>query len=133
MTQQQFAVIQEGVTLSLAGKIPFAKVVANLVGIGLERYHCDYTRQEKMFYMPDGDSVVVPMLHDHKTIAKTFSAQGIEKAIRAIQHGEIVYTEFLRQTMEAGCVGYFVQITGRQAQYFGRNGEVFVEPFPSKT
>jgi len=33
--------------------------------------------------------------------------------------------------MAAGCVGYFVQIAGRRALYFGRNGESHVELFPS--
>jgi hypothetical protein len=31
--------------------------------------------------------------------------------------------------MAAGCVGYFVQIAGRRAIYFGRNGEFHVEQF----
>jgi hypothetical protein len=30
----------------------------------------------------------------------------------------------------AGCVGYFVQITGQCVQYFGRKGEVHTEWFP---
>ncbi len=32
--------------------------------------------------------------------------------------------------MAAGCVGYFVQITGRRVIYFGRSGESHVEQFP---
>lgn len=33
--------------------------------------------------------------------------------------------------MAAGCVGYFVQITGQQVLYFGRNGECHIELFPA--
>ncbi len=47
------------------------------------------------------------------------------------QRGEHSYGDFLRKTMAAGCVGYFVQIAGRRALYFGRNGESHVELFPS--
>jgi hypothetical protein len=36
----------------------------------------------------------------------------------------------VKQTIAAGCVGYFVQITGRQVIYFGRKGEMHIERFP---
>ena len=32
--------------------------------------------------------------------------------------------------LAAGCVGYFVCLTGRRAVYFGRTGENYIEPFP---
>jgi hypothetical protein len=31
---------------------------------------------------------------------------------------------------QAGCVGYFVLIAGKQAPYFGRKGVIPVEHFP---
>jgi uncharacterized protein YbcV (DUF1398 family) len=132
MDQKHATIMQECATLSLAGKITFPDVVRKLAEIGVERYHADYTRHEITYYLPDGDSLVVTLPHHPQPTAGTFSATGIESAIRLIQRGEIVYSEFVRQTMAAGCVGYFVQITGRCAQYFGRNGEVHVEPFPAK-
>jgi uncharacterized protein YbcV (DUF1398 family) len=130
MNQEQIAVIQECASLSIQGKISFAAVVGRLMGIGLERYHADYSRHESTYYMPDGESLVVPVNHPVEPIAKQFSAKGVEAAVRASQHGEIFYPEFLKRTMAAGCIGYFVQITGRQVIYFGRNGEQHVERFP---
>jgi uncharacterized protein YbcV (DUF1398 family) len=130
MTQDEIAVIQECASLSLQGKISFGDVVGRLMRIGLERYHADYTRHESTYYMPDGESLVVPMNHPPEPIAKTFSAAGVEAAVRQAQRGEIFYPEFVKQTMSAGCVGYFVQITGRQVIYFGRNGEQHIERFP---
>jgi uncharacterized protein YbcV (DUF1398 family) len=130
MTEQQTAMIQECAALSIAGKISFGAVVNRLMGIGLERYHADYTRHECTYYMPDGQSLVVPVNHSPQPIAQTFSATGVEAAVRQAQRGEIFYPEFLKQTFAAGCVGYFVQITGRQVIYFGRNGEQHVEKFP---
>ena len=41
-----------------------------------------------------------------------------------------MYPQFTRQALDAGCVGYFVQITGKCVQYFGRNGEIHTEWFP---
>src|SRR5665213_240671 len=124
MNQDQTAVIQECASLSIAGKISFGAVVGKLKSIGLERYHADYSRHEVTYYMPDGESLVVPVEHAPMPIAETFTAQGVETAVRQAQRGEIFYPEFLRQTIAAGCVGYFVQITGKCVQYFGRNGEV---------
>ena len=63
-------------------------------------------------------------------IAETFSAAQVEAGVRASQRGEIVYPEFTRRALAAGCVGYFVQITGKCVQYFGRRGEVHTEWFP---
>ncbi|HEY2881118.1 MAG TPA: DUF1398 family protein [Pirellulales bacterium] len=131
MNKENMAVIQECATLSIQGKISFGEVVGKLTGIGLERYHADYTRHESTYYMPDGESMVIPVNHPPMPIAMAFSAKGVEAAVRQAQRGEIFYPEFLNQTFAAGCVGYFVQITGRQVIYFGRNGEQHVEKFPS--
>jgi uncharacterized protein YbcV (DUF1398 family) len=131
MTQEQITVIQECASLSIAGKISFGAVVGKLMGIGLERYHADYSRMENTYYMPDGQSLVVSMPHATVQIAEIFSAKGVETAVRQAQRGEIFYPEFIKQTVAAGCVGYFVQITGHQVIYFGRNGEQHVEKFPS--
>lgn len=131
MEQEQIAIIEECAAASISGAIAFPSVVARLMGMGVERYHADYSRHETTYYLPDGDSHVVKVPHRPQAIGATFSAAEVEAAVRASQHGEIKYAEFLRRTMAAGCVGYFVQIAGRQVLYFGRNGEVHVERFPN--
>jgi uncharacterized protein YbcV (DUF1398 family) len=70
------------------------------------------------------------MHHDQTSIADVFSAKLIEEAVRQAQRGEIMYPQFTRQALAAGCVGYFVQITGKCVQYLGRNGEIRTEWFP---
>ena len=35
--------------------------------------------------------------------------------------------------MQAGCANYRVFIDGRKAMYFGRDGDFYTEPFPTKT
>ena len=64
------------------------------------------------------------------SIAREFSASAVQDAVRRAQRGEVFYPEFVKLTAQAGCVGYFVQITGRRVQYFGRDGDVHVELFP---
>ena len=130
MDHDKVAVMHECSSLSLQGKISFPEVVRKLHAIGVERYHADFSRQEITYYMPSGESHIESAGKHPEPAGEAFSANAVEAAIRQIQRGEIVYTEFLRKIMAAGCVGYFVQITGRRAQYFGRNGDVHVEPFP---
>lgn len=138
MKADQEAVVRECAARSAAGTISFGEVVGRLMEAGVERYHADYCRRENTFYLPDGSSLVVAMAYGDDAardaaspeIAAAFSARDVEGAIRKAQRGEIMYPEFVRLTTAAGCVGYFVQISGRCVQYFGRNGELHVEPFP---
>lgn len=109
----------------------FPEIVDRLIRIGIERYHADYSRHEITYYLPDGDSHVVPTPHPDHPTAIEFSPAGVEAAVRQSQRNEHTYLDFIRKSMAAGCVGYFVQITGRRAIYFGRNGDSHIEQFPS--
>ena len=115
---------------ALTGEIAFPEIVGRLAKISVERYHADYSRQEITYYLADGDSLVVATLHPSHATAAEFSASAVEDAVRQSQRNEHTYLDFIRKTMAAGCVGYFVQITGRRVIYFGRDGESHVEHFP---
>jgi uncharacterized protein YbcV (DUF1398 family) len=130
MNAEQALVIYDTVRGSLTGEMTFGQIVGRLSEIGVERYHADYSRQEKTFYLANGDSLVLPIPWGSHPTGTEFSAAAVEAAVRQSQRGEHTYTDFVRKTMAAGCVGYFVQITGRRALYFGRNGETHVELFP---
>jgi len=133
MTQDQINVADECAELSAAGKISFGAVVGKLIAAGFERYHADYSRGETTYYLPDASSHVVKWKHTVPTIAAAFLASAVEAAVRQSQRGEIKYEQFIQQTTAAGCVGYFVQITGQRVQYFGRDGDVHTEWFPVAT
>lgn len=130
-TDAKLQVMRQCKELSLRGEISFPEVVRWLSEIGVERYHADYTRGELTYYLPDGESHVFTMETPQEVVPAVFAAEGVESAIRSIQRGEIVYPEFVRRTMASGCVGYFVQIQGRRALYFGRTGDLHLEPFPT--
>lgn len=115
---------------TLAGELAFPESVARLAGAGVERYHADYSRSELTYYLVDGQSMVVTLPHAADRIGACFEQEAIEAAIRQSQRNEHRYADFVAKTMAAGCVGYFVQISGRRVIYFGRNGESHVEPFP---
>lgn len=131
MNTEQKNVVEACARGSLANELNFPQVVARLAEIGVERYHADYSRSEVTYYLASGDSHVVSLAHPPHEAGATFSASAVESAVRQSQRGEHTYLDFIAKTMAAGCVGYFVQITGRQALYFGRNGEIHVEKFPT--
>jgi uncharacterized protein YbcV (DUF1398 family) len=124
--------LQDCVRGSLTGSMVFPEIIQRLTAQGVERYHADYIRHEITYYLANGDSLVVATPHPEQPTGTTFDAAAVEVAIRQSQRNEHSYLDFVRKTMAAGCVGYFVQIAGRQAIYFGRNGESHVEPFPNQ-
>jgi uncharacterized protein YbcV (DUF1398 family) len=130
MNSKQQSVVRECAEQSAAGTIHFGQVVLRLIEAGIERYHADYSRMETTYYTPDGGSCVVSMNHERTPIAEAFSPSEVEAAVRQAQRGEIMYPQFTRQVLAAGCVGYFVQISGQRVQYFGRKGDVHTEWFP---
>ena len=110
-------------------RIAFPAVVKALMEAGIERYHADLVAGRKTYYLPGGEFEETPS-HKVGGAAREFSAEGVEKAVRAIQRQEIAYREFCRQIADAGCVGYFVSLAGRRAVYYGRTGDEHVEWFP---
>jgi uncharacterized protein YbcV (DUF1398 family) len=116
---------------ALTGELTFPEIVGKLAQIGVERYHADYSRREITYYFSDGNSSVVATPHPAHATAAEFSASAVEAAVRQSQRNEHTYLDFILKTMTAGCVGYFVQITGRRVIYFGRSGEFHVERFPT--
>lgn len=131
MRSDQIAVMEACLKSALANELSFPEIVGRLTEIGVERYHTDYCRHETTYYLADGDSHVVAADHACEPIAELFDQDAIKGAIRQSQLGEHTYRDFLCKTMAAGCVGYFVQIAGRRAIYFGRQGDFHVEHFPA--
>ncbi len=111
-------------------RVTFGEVVVKLMQAGVERYHCDLIRGEKIYYLPNGESELVAGDAVGIVPAAEFSAAGVDAAVRAIQAGRIQYRTFCRHVAEAGCVGYHVSLVGRRAVYYGRSGDAHVEWFP---
>jgi uncharacterized protein YbcV (DUF1398 family) len=133
MNPEQMRIVRECVSASMTGAMTFPQIVGRLAEMGIERYHADYTRNEITSYRADGDSLVIAVPWESHETGIEFSPADVAAAVRQSQRGEHTYADFVRKTMSAGCVGYFVQITGRRAIYFGRNGDCHVELFPTPT
>lgn len=122
-------VVREITRASDEERIVFPDVVKALMEAAVERYHANLIDGTRTYYMPDDSFEVV---HGNKpgAPAQAFSAKAIEQAVRMSQRGEIGYREFCERIAAAGCVGYFVSLTGRRAHYYGRTSEYHVEMFP---
>ncbi len=132
MKKETMEIMHECTKRSSLGSIRFPEAVKRLAMAGVELYHADLMRSEKTYYLPDGDSHIEPMtLPAPIDASKEFSAEEVTKAIKAIQREEILYPEFLKRIISAGCAFYFVSILGRRAVYFGRSGDNHIEYFPN--
>ncbi len=123
-------VMRECTEASDQERISFPEVVMRLMQAGVERYHADLSRAEKIYYLPSGELHRVPAAPLQATAAAAFTADGVAAAVRAIQQQKIQYREFCERIAQAGCVGYIVSMAGRRAVYYGRTGDSYVEPFP---
>jgi uncharacterized protein YbcV (DUF1398 family) len=133
MNQERVLTVYACVGASQTGERTFPEIVQQLSEVGVERYHTDYTRLEKTFYFADGESIVTTIPDELQRIGDEFSATEVEAAVRQSQRNEHTYVDFVRKTIGAGCVGYWVHIMGRHAVYFGRKGETHLERFPEPT
>jgi uncharacterized protein YbcV (DUF1398 family) len=124
------AIIDECARDSHAGTASFGAIVARLMSVGVESYFADYRRGETTYYLPTGESHSVSLHAPELPIAEAFDTGEVVAAIRGAQQGEVKYPEFVRRTMSAGCVGYFVWIAGRHVRYLGRSGQDHVEHIP---
>jgi uncharacterized protein YbcV (DUF1398 family) len=131
MNQAIIQVIEQCAGNSYAGTKSFGEVVGVLSQAGIESYHADYRAGSTTYYLPDGSSHSIKLAHPELTIPTPFNAGGLQAAIRGAQRGEVKYPEFVKLSMQAGCVGYHVWIAGRHVTYFGRHGEQHIERFPS--
>jgi len=124
-------VIEECTRGSDEERLTFPSIITQLASAGIERYSADLCRWEKTYFLTSGESIVVPCKRIGGELATTFSAHGVESAVRASQSQSIKYNEFCRRALSAGCVGYIVSIVGRRVVYFGRSGEMHIEHFPT--
>lgn len=131
MKENVIAIVRGCTEGSDRGDLAFPQVVEKLMAAGVERYRADLVRAEKTYYLPSGESAVIASKSVRRAPATTFTATGVEAAVRDAQARRIGYGEFCERIAEAGCVDYVVSLAGRRAVYSGRTGESHVELFPS--
>jgi len=131
MNKTAQSLIHKAASESAEGRIHFGQVIDLLMQAGVESYAADYRSCRTTYYMPDGATLDVSMSDAAAGIGESFDAGAVVAAIRGAQQGSVMYPDFKRLTMSAGCVGYNVWLAGRHVVYFGRKGESHIERFPA--
>jgi uncharacterized protein YbcV (DUF1398 family) len=110
----------------------FPQIVGRLMQEGFESYAIDFRRASATYYLPDGDSIVLPTHRGEVPIAGALDIAAFQAAIREAQQlvPGYTYAGFCAKVMAAGCAGYIVSFNGRRVVYFGRTAETHVEHFP---
>ncbi|OCT52484.1 hypothetical protein CLCR_10933 [Cladophialophora carrionii] len=127
----------------------FPETVASLLALGVTRYHVDYTSSLITTYSAsNATSQSKPVKTEQITFAGptynldidadadananvAWDPTGVKTAIKRIQTGESsTYTDFSREIIAAGVVGYFAFLDGKRVVYYGPEGDVHVEWFP---
>src|SRR5262245_23603587 len=119
-------VILETTRLAFAGQMPFPQVIGELMRIGVTRYAADLLRLEKVYYDAAGATALVPLPLENVPAFGAWSADGVAAAVRQAQQGKVIYPEFLRLIVAAGCTWYWVFIDGRQVIYCSGLGDTHV-------
>lgn len=133
MDEKQAATARWCLAASYEGTSDFPSIACALMDAGFEGYDVDYRRSTATYFLPSGESVVLPMPKTDGTVAREFRASVVEQAVREAQAKAPGYTYvgFCSKVKAAGCAGYMVSFLGRRVVYFGRSAETHVEHFPS--
>jgi uncharacterized protein YbcV (DUF1398 family) len=115
-----------------SNSMTFPQIVGTLMQAGFESYAIDFRRATATYYLPNGDSAVVPTHRAVASIADTLDVAAVQAAIREAQQlvPEYTYVGFCAKVMAAGCAGYIASFSGRRVVYIGRTAETHVEHFP---
>jgi uncharacterized protein YbcV (DUF1398 family) len=123
--------IEECMSASFADT-PFSHIVGRLAAAGVRSYAADLVKLRNTYYGDAGEGYDEALpLADAPDIAPVFDQQAVAASVKAIQRGDLGYAEFLRRIMGSGCSHYEVFIGGRKVMYFGRDGDFYIEQFPS--
>jgi uncharacterized protein YbcV (DUF1398 family) len=117
---------------SESGAITFPQSVQMLIEAGFEGYTVDFRGATRTYYLPTGETLVLPTPPAMKAVAARFDVSAIKTAIHEAQSLQPGYTYqgFCAKVNEAGCAGYMVAFLGKRVVYYGRTGETHVEVFP---
>jgi len=113
------------------GSLSFPEIVGRLIAAGFEGYAVDYRRNTQIFYLQDGNSVMLDMPQAAGSVGAKFDAGEMERLVRWAQANpdDYSYAAFSEKARAAGCAGYIASFLGRRVVYFGRTAETHVEHF----
>ena len=122
ITQKLLASQKQAMALSpTIGGFPVLAEVLRQSGIKINRWSLPSC--QSIYQMEDGAVVQqgTPLINDTQEIM----------AIRTDQQGQSTFPEFLQAIWNAGVIGYDVDFLARNVNYYGVNGESYLEEYPA--
>lgn len=130
ITQKILAAQKRAMALSpTIGGFPVLAEVLRQSGIKINRWSLPSC--QSIYQMEDGAVVqqCTPLINDTQEIPK-FNCDQLIMAIRKDQQGQSTFPEFLQSIWNAGVIGYDVDFLARNVNYYGVNGESYLEEYP---
>ncbi len=124
-------IILETLHASDEGRIHFGQVISQLMEVHVESYSIDYRNRRASYVLNNDETLTLEIKPDDVVVSQAFDVGAIRAAILSAQQGVVMYPEFKQLSKAAGCIGYTVWIAGRHVAYYGRRGEMHIEPFPN--
>jgi len=133
MDAERIAIAQKCLNAAHDGSLSFPEIVGTLIAHGFESYVVDYRLGTQTYFLPDGDSIALPLHATAGTVQSAFDAAEVERLVRWAQSNAdgYSYVAFCEKVKAAGCAFYLVSFLGRRVVYVGRSGETHVEHFPN--
>lgn len=123
--------LQQLVTATLTGAMPFPEIVGRLMQEGVDHYQVDYLLLQFRFYGVHGGVVLAPLvLEGLPPVHDTFDVTALKAAIYDSQANGQKFRDFCGRAMTAGVQSYSVFLGGQRVMYVGRQGDHHVEWFP---
>lgn len=99
---------------------------------GIKSNHWSLPSCQSIYQMEDRAVVQqgTPLINDTQEIPK-FNRDKLIMAIRTDQQGKSTFPEFLQAIWDAGVIGYDVDFLARNVNYYGVNGESYLEEYPA--
>ncbi len=132
MDAQRIAIAKNCLAGAHENRLSFPEIIGTLISAGFDGYAVDYRRNTTIYYLPDGDSLVLENHAPGTPVAAAFDQPGIAGQIKWAQANPpgYSYAAFCTNVRALGCAGYIVSFPGRRVLYFGRTAETHVEHFP---
>lgn len=132
MNDQQKAVAERCLAGAYDNTVSFPEGVRALLDAGFDGYLVDYRLNTRTYYLPDGETLVMPDPEPRRAVEDRFDGIEVAAAIKWAQQNPpgYSYAAFNEKVTASGCAGYLVSFPGKRVLYFGRTAETYTEHFP---
>lgn len=112
------------------GGFPVLAEVLKQAGVQMNRWTLPSC--QSVYVMKEGSVMQqgTPIITGKEQVPQ-FNREALIKALRDDQEGRTTFPTFLVEAWKAGVIGYDVDFNARKVNYYGVNGESYIEEYPA--